>query len=214
MHQIAMGQLELAQDVIMTNGKLEAADKEMIDASLASLERSAALIDNVRKLQKIRSDKVKNTQIDLSEMLAGIVKQYDGLYPRKSIAVDIGAGPHIVKANDLLRDVFVNLIGNAIKHSNGSKVEIAVKLEDVWDDGKKYYKVLIEDNGPGIPDDMKENIFNRLQRGATKARGMGLGLYLVKSLVDSFNGKVWVEDRVTDNHTKGSRFIVMLPAAG
>ena len=91
-------------------------------------------------------------------------------------------------------------------------VDISVKLEECQDNGKNYYKVSIEDNGPGIPDDMKDKIFNRLQRGETKARGMGLGLYLVKSLVDSYNGKVWVEDRVTGDHTKGSRFVVLLPA--
>jgi signal transduction histidine kinase len=59
---------------------------------------------------------------------------------------------------------------------------------------------------------MKEKIFNRLQHGETKARGMGLGLYLVKSLMESYCGKVWVEDRVQGDYTKGSRFVVMLPA--
>ena len=112
----------------------------------------------------------------------------------------------------MLRDVFTNLIGNAIKHSNGSNTEILVKVEDAQSDGKTHYKVSIEDNGPGIPDDMKDRIFNRLQRGETKARGMGLGLYLVRSLVESYHGKVWVEDRVSGDHTKGSRFVVMLPA--
>jgi signal transduction histidine kinase len=42
---------------------------------------------------------------------------------------------------------------------------------------------------------------------------MGLGLYLVKSLVDSYGGRVWIEDRVKDDHTKGARFVVMLPVA-
>jgi PAS domain S-box-containing protein len=213
MHQIAMGQLELAQEVIKTDGKLEAADSgEMIDTSLASLERSAKLIDNVRKLQKIRSDKdVNNKEVIIDEVLADVIKQYDGQYPEKTVKIDVGEGPHIVKANELLRDVFANLIGNAMKHSNGIKVDISVKLEDVQDNGKRSYKVSIEDTGPGIPDDKKERIFNRLQRGETQARGMGLGLYLVKSLVESYNGRVWAENRVQEDHTKGSRFVVMLP---
>ncbi len=59
---------------------------------------------------------------------------------------------------------------------------------------------------------MKDKIFNRLQRGETSARGMGLGLYLVRSLVESYHGKVWVEDRIQGDHTKGSRFVVTLPA--
>ncbi|HEY3422021.1 MAG TPA: PAS domain-containing sensor histidine kinase, partial [Methanocellaceae archaeon] len=212
MHQVAIGQLELAKDIIKMDGKLEAEDGEMIDASLGSLWRSAKLIDNVRKLQKIRSDEVKNKEISLDGMLSGIVNQYAGEYPEKAIKIDVGEGPHIVKANELLRDVFTNLVGNAIKHSNGTNIGILVKLEDIHYDGKNYYKVSIEDNGPGVPEDMKDKIFNRLQRGETKARGMGLGLYLVRSLVESYNGKVWVEDRIQGNYAKGSRFVVMLPA--
>ncbi len=177
------------------------------------MERSAKLIDKVRKLQKIRSDEVKNKEIDLDEVLVSVVNQYEGMYTEKAIKFDSSEGPHIVKANELLRDIFTNLVGNAVKHSNGSKLDIVVNIEDVKDKDKKYYKVSIEDNGPGIPDDMKEKIFNRLQRGETKARGMGLGLYLVRSLVERYNGKVWVEDRVQGDHTKGSRFVVMLPAS-
>jgi signal transduction histidine kinase len=212
MHQIMMGQLELAQDIFNTDGKLESSNREMIDTSLASLERCANLISNVRKLQRISSHDVKNNEISLDEVLTGVVKQYDGLHPEKAVKIEETGGRHIVMANELLRDVFSNLIGNAVKHSNGSKVDITVKLEDVQDSDKKYYKVSIEDNGPGIPDEMKDKVFNRLQRGDTRARGMGLGLYLVKTLVESYHGRVWVEDRVAGDHTKGSRFVVLLPA--
>ena len=48
-------------------------------------------------------------------------------------------------------------------------------------------------------------------RGTTKAKGSGLGLYIVKSLVESFKGRVWVEDRVEGDYMKGCRFIVILP---
>jgi signal transduction histidine kinase len=70
----------------------------------------------------------------------------------------------------------------------------------------------VEDDGPGIPDEKKTTIFHRLKRGQTKAKGMGLGLYIARTLVESFSGKVWVEDRVKDDHSKGSRFVVLLPA--
>ncbi len=212
MHQIAIGQLELAKDIINTDSKLEAADGGIIDVSLESLWRSAGLIDNVRKLQKIRSDDVKNKEINLNDLLIDITKQYDRQYPKKVIKIDSSERSHVVKVNELIRDVFTNLIGNAIKHSSGSELDISVKLEDVRDHSKKYHMVSIEDNGPGIPDDMKDKIFNRLQRGETKSRGMGLGLYLVRSLVESYHGKVWVEDRIQGDHTKGSRFVVILPA--
>jgi signal transduction histidine kinase len=72
--------------------------------------------------------------------------------------------------------------------------------------------VSVEDNGRGIPDDFKRQIFNRMLKGTAKAKGMGLGLYLVRTLVNSYGGRVWVEDRVPGDHTKGAKFVVMLPA--
>jgi signal transduction histidine kinase len=60
---------------------------------------------------------------------------------------------------------------------------------------------------------LKPKLFNQFQRGKTKALGKGLGLYPVRMLVEGYHEKVWVEDRVPDDHTKGARFVVMLPAA-
>ncbi len=65
----------------------------------------------------------------------------------------------------------------------------------------------------GIPDDFKRRIFNRILKGTDKAKGMDFGLYIVKSLADSYGGRVWAEDRVPGDHTKGARFVVMLPVA-
>jgi signal transduction histidine kinase len=59
---------------------------------------------------------------------------------------------------------------------------------------------------------LKSIIFTRFQRGKSKASGRGLGLYLVKTLVEDFGGKVWVEDRMPGDSTKGSRFVILLPA--
>ncbi len=79
------------------------------------------------------------------------------------------------------------------------------------ENGRRYYFVSVEDNGPGIPDAMKDVIFDRFRRGNTRAHGTGLGLYLVKTLVESYGGKVMVDDRVNGDPTKGTRFVVMLP---
>jgi PAS domain S-box-containing protein len=207
LNQIAMGYLEIAQEM----QDLKDDDREYIMKPYESLRRSSALIDNVRKLQKIAEGDMKDETIDLGDLLREVVDIYEmpDIVINKSRECE---GPCYVKANQLLHDVFSNLLCNAIKHMSDSDGRISISLEAVVQDDRRSYRVSVEDNGPGVSDDMKEKIFNRLQRGETKTRGMGLGLYLVKSLVESYHGSVWVEDRVPGDHKKGSRFVVMLPA--
>ncbi len=79
---------------------------------------------------------------------------------------------------------------NAVKHSNGaSHLVINLSADAVEDGGKKYDRLVVKDNGPVIPDEIKGRLFTRLQRGKTKATGRGLGLYLVKTLVREYHGK-------------------------
>jgi PAS domain S-box-containing protein len=210
MHQIIEGQLELAQEIMAEKGQLESDEKELIDTPLQTLERSNRLIDNVRKLQKLRSGEYKVEVIDLDRLLSEAVDEYSSV-PGKDVAIDYTPVQNqLVMANPLLKDAFSNLVGNAIKHSNGS-IRIGIKVETVNENGSPFYRVSIEDDGPGIPDEKKKEVFHRFRRGQTHARGTGLGLYIVKTLVESFHGHVEVEDRVPGDHKKGSRFLVYLP---
>jgi signal transduction histidine kinase len=144
-------------------------------------------------------------------LLLGLEREF-GAVPRKAVTVNLNGHEHChVRANELLHDVFANLVGNAIKHT-GEQADILVDLDVVRNKGRHCCRVIVEDDGPGISDDFKGRIFHRMLRGTTEAKGMGLGLYLVKSLVESYDGRVWVEDRVAGDHTKGARFVVMLPA--
>ena len=110
----------------------------------------------------------------------------------------------------MLPDIFSNLVGNAIKHTTGP-LTIHMELTTKSLNGDKYYRVSVEDNGPGVPDDRKKKLFSEIPTDEHKALRRGIGLQLVKSLVYELKGKVWVEDRVQGDHTKGARFIVMLP---
>ncbi len=207
LNQIAMGYLEIAKEML----DLKDEERDFIEKPYESLRRSSVLIGNVRKLQKITEGDMKDEIIELGQLLSDISSEYE----TPCIGVDKSQeckGPCYVKANQLLHDVFSNLLSNAIKHADHCNGRISIILEAVADDDRPAYTISVEDNGPGIPDDMKGKVFNRLQRGETRAKGIGLGLYLVKSLVESYHGRVWVEDRVAGDHTKGARFVVMLPA--
>lgn len=117
-----------------------------------------------------------------------------------------------VEVAHLLKEAFSNIINNAIKYS-GPDVHIDIDQKETVLGGKKYYEVSISDNGPGIPDELKRKLFRRFQRGNTGAHGKGLGLYITKMLVERFGGKVCVEDRVPGDYKKGSKFVILLPAA-
>ena len=206
MHQIALGYLELARGTCHEAGRDEALDKP-----IEVLQRCAQLIKNVRKLQKLKEGAFRSQEVDVCEVLVDVQREF-GAVPHKAITLNMnGCDDCHVRANELLQDVFANLVGNAIKHT-GDSADINIDLDLVKDNGVRYCRVMVEDDGPGIPDDFKGRVFNRMLKGTTKSKGMGLGLYLVKSLVESYNGRLWVEDRVLGNHTKGARFVVLLPA--
>lgn len=212
MHQIAISQLELAQEAMAESGKLEGGDKELIDTPIETLRRSAALIDNVRKLQKLRAGEYKTETVDLGRLLADVAREHAAIPDNDAVINYDPVEGYYVMANPLLKDVFANLVGNAVKHSNGSAT-INITADEVTDGRAPYYRVAIEDNGPGISDEKKGEVFHRFKRGQTSTRGTGLGLYIVKTLVDNFRGRVTVEDRVPGDHTKDSKFMIMLPAA-
>jgi signal transduction histidine kinase len=209
MNQIALGYLELANDVLNVEGKLDKEHQSLIAKPMETLLNNSNLIRNVRKLQNEKAGAYEPQMIAIDKVLGDVVGQFSQVAGR-DVKINLHACHCIVKANELIRDVFQNLIGNAIKHSAGP-VEINVKAEKQEQDGKSYCRITVEDNGPGVPDIVKQKLFDRLSLERTRASGKGFGLCLTKMLVEDYKGKFWVEDRVHGDHTKGARFVVMLP---
>lgn len=74
----------------------------------------------------------------------------------------------------------------------------------------KYWMITISDCGTGIPDSTKKELFERFY---SKAKGEGLGLSIVRALVERYNGKIWVGDKVYKDCTKGTTFGMIFPAS-
>lgn len=163
-------------------------------------------------MQKVSTGDFRLFAVDAGQVISQVLTQYSSMPGIKAVLRSDVPPDCKVIANDFLYDVFVNLAGNAVKHG-GPEIFIDIKAVRATIEGKDYIRFTFEDNGQGIPDDMKEDIFKRLQRGNTAANGKGLGLYLVKTLVDNYKGQVWAENRVASDYTKGSRFVVLLQAA-
>ena len=209
MNQIQMGYLDLAMQSLSQECEVYG----YMTRCMTVLESSTSLIYNVQKLQQISTGTRTEEKVDLGRILGKAVSHYEEAHGRNvTFNFEPVCGCYVM-ANELLKDAFLNIIGNAIKHSDGAPV-INVSINETVEAGEKRCIVSIEDNGPGIPDDMKSLLFNRFQSGHTATSGKGLGLYLVKKLVEGFHGTVWVEDRVPGDYHQGSRFVIVLPAAG
>jgi signal transduction histidine kinase len=104
-----------------------------------------------------------------------------------------------VWADDLLSEIFANLIGNAVTFG-GPDAAITIRVED-FPEEEHTVVVSVEDTGPGIPDGMKEGLFDR-SRGC----GEGLGLYIAGMLAARYGGRIWVEDRVPAYQENGAAF--------
>lgn len=207
MNAAIRGYLELALEKM----DIEEKNKQYFTKPISIIETSNRLIENVRKIQQVEGQEAKHGLIDLGWLLEDVRAEAEK-YPGREVKINYKTTiKKFVVASELLRDVFDNIISNAIKHSTGP-VEISISLSKMFENGREYYKVSIEDNGPGISDELKSKLFQRKQRGRSKTAGSGLGLFLVKKLVEDFHGLVWVEDRVPGDHTQGAKFVVMLPA--
>jgi len=115
---------------------------------------------------------------DVSTAFEGVVTRIDGPLPQVS-----------VEANEMLGSVFRNVLKNAVQHNDADVPRITASIERRGETAL----VRIADNGPGIPDDRKEAVFGRGEKGL-ESSGTGIGLYLVDTLMAEFGGDVWIED--------------------
>lgn len=111
----------------------------------------------------------------------------------------------------VLLDVFENIFINSIRYNDNSVIEILIKISKLQKDGIRFLKMEFMDNGTGISDDRKKIIFQKGYKKEKQSKGMGLGLSLVKKIIESYNGQIWVEDKIEGDFTKGSNFIVLIP---
>lgn len=209
MNQALMGYLELI-DATSEPAKI---DREMIARSIEIIHRSSRLIEEVKKLTLVQSGKVPLKVVDICAVLSDVKSRFASLGdPRVTIRFAPAAEACIARADDLVKDVFDSLVDNAIKHSRGPvTIDLATGRESV--DSRQYVMVTVTDTGPGIPDDLKRDLFAPAEGMSEKAIRRGFGLYLVRTLVEHYGGSVWVEDRVPGNTGLGTRFVVLLPSA-
>ena len=169
---------------------------------------SLRLIGDILDMERIAEGKlgVKLAKHSLSDIVRESLENYFQIAVSKLIVLKsapITFPDTVLCDRDRIAQVLSNLIGNAVKFTpSGGSITVLVE------DHHNQLKICVRDTGHGIADDKKEHIFQRFtQIGNKDRRGLGLGLYISKMLVESHNGRLWVESKL--DH--GSSFYFTLP---
>ncbi|KKK60363.1 hypothetical protein LCGC14_3025120, partial [marine sediment metagenome] len=176
--------------------------------------KGSLLVSNVRKLSQLDENKVNSLRnINLLEKMNQAKKYVQESFQDRDIEIvdSISIQEPIVLANELLLDIFENLIINAVKYNDSPIVKILIKISRQIKNSKNFIKVEFIDNGIGVMNKNKEIIFKRGFQKEKGTKGMGFGLTLVKKLMKIYDGKIWVEDKFEGDYTKGANFILLLP---
>ena len=185
---------------LINRGELDEEQTKLLKQTMATCDEGAKLVNKINYIREIEESLGYSEQeVNLNEILVQVVNIYidDAAKEGIEIIIDEEKGNLNVLGGELLKELFSNLIENSIHHSNGSLLKISRNrtLEKI--------SVVIEDNGTGIPENITEVIFERGIKG-DQSTGSGLGLFLVKTIIDNLNANILV----CKSSLGGAKFIV------
>jgi two-component system sensor kinase len=172
-----------------------------------STNRMSTLIDDILALSRAGRIELQLRPIEFIDIINNIMKDFREEIESRGISLKIGAVPKIRCDSTLMQTVFSNLISNAIKFTQGKeKPEIEIGFDEKKD------ALFVRDNGIGFDMQYYDKIFQVFQRLhlPEEYEGTGIGLAIVKRIVDRHQGKVWAESEIG----KGATFFVKLPNGG
>jgi signal transduction histidine kinase len=207
-----LANLELLDDALEGSASREM-EKESVESALRSSRRMRRLVADLQILARADSGRKSVHQTcDLSKIAANAVEELRPLSDGHDIEVDLGSEAPVSGIPDDLHRVVINLVDNAVRHTpEGTTIRVAVSSSEA--DGTATLRV--SDDGPGIPEDVRRQIFDRFVRSAgpgdrAKSNGSGLGLAIVQAIAVEHGG----EAEVGDSPEGGALFTVTLPMAG
>ncbi|KTG09609.1 hypothetical protein AUR66_03775 [Haloferax profundi] len=198
--QIVLGMSQLLEDHVDEDGR----------GRLASItEKSDHVVELTQTIGELMATLLTDetdgtTAISLSQPLNAAVDELAHANPGAEIRIEGKIPSTPVCADEMVESVFRNILNNAIQHTHADVPEVVVSATESDDD----VTVRIADNGPGIPESQRDDIFGKGERGL-ESSGTGLGLYLVQTLVDHYGGSV----TIGDNDPSGAVFEIRLEKA-
>ncbi len=188
------------------NNLLDEKGKQYIHFAVDGAKRMRQIILDLLEFSRVGRFDRQLEQVHVNEVVEEVVSLYQKQIEETSAVIRFANLPVVKSFRSPLRQVIQNLIGNALKYQESNvKPVIHVEAEEM----KDHWKFLIKDNGIGIEPDYYDRIFNIFQRLHNKEEysGTGIGLAIVKKIVEAMGGKIWIEA----NEQKGSTFIFTIP---
>ncbi len=176
------------------------------DGTIEQIERLDRLVDSILASVRVVPDQPAAVEpTDVQAVVAEIVRGIAPLLGRHEVVVAEGIRLHVLSDPPRLRQILEHLMENAVKYAPpGTHIRVN------WGMAEGMVRIGVEDEGPGIPPEWRERIFEPYTRRDTHtARGSGIGLYAAKRLAESMGGHLWCEPAPT----QGARFVIALPAA-
>ncbi|HVP49494.1 MAG TPA: HAMP domain-containing sensor histidine kinase [Bryobacteraceae bacterium] len=206
--------IRLYLETLQTRAVDEPKRKEFYRIMLDESDRLLTTIEQVLRTGRMgaSSRKPSLSPIDLGGVVAECMARARTLYNIRPESLEYRPGPPVAILGDMdeVRAAITNLIENAVKYS-GTDIKVTVETAQV--DGK-YVSLRVTDQGAGIPSTELKRIFKRFYRApgslATRVKGIGLGLYIVRSVAKRHGGRAWAE---SEGPGRGSTFVLQLPIA-
>ncbi|MHC4193459.1 MAG: ATP-binding protein [Planctomycetota bacterium] len=183
--------------------KLDEPGKEQMSLLLARVGRMRNLIEGVLQYSRVGRVEGDAVQVDLNDLIPEII---DMVAPPENIEIVVeGELPSVECEQTRITQVFENLLSNAVKYTDKPKGLIAIKCVEDGD----FLKFSVADNGPGIEEQHFEKIFRIFQTLTPRDQfeSTGVGLTVIKKIVELHGGKIWVESELGE----GSTFFFTLP---
>ncbi len=201
LHNIAIA-LQMIQD--RNKGKLDQQSSELMDYAVGSAQKMKVLINNMLHYSRLNRDRSFQA-ISIADVVKQSIANLGSLMESTHAQISYGDLPVLWGDSSQLIQVFQNLIQNALKFAGDESPSIQIEAKR---EGEEWI-ISVRDNGIGIDADQYERIFMIFQQLEKKksAEGTGMGLTIVKKIVELHRGRVWVESRVGI----GSTFYISLP---